>query len=82
MSDPLDTSGRISGWEIYPFYSLFLRLYHLSFLLFFGFLDGLVICVSFAGMPTPQKELTDEFNVLEAGLWNSISLNKGTHFLP
>lgn len=37
---------------------------------------------SLAGMPSPQKELTDEFNVLEAGLWNSISLNKGTHFLP
>uniref|UniRef100_A0A1S3BLY7 Uncharacterized protein n=1 Tax=Cucumis melo TaxID=3656 RepID=A0A1S3BLY7_CUCME len=33
----------------------------------------------FQGMPSPQKELTDEFNVLEAGLWNSISLNKGCY---
>ncbi|XP_022927742.1 putative transferase At1g60990, chloroplastic [Cucurbita moschata] len=33
----------------------------------------------FQGMPAPQKELTDEFNVLEAGLWNSISLNKGCY---
>lgn len=31
----------------------------------------------FAGRPAPGKELTNEFNVLEAGLWNSISLNKG-----
>ncbi|CAN1828918.1 Putative transferase At1g60990, chloroplastic [Linum perenne] len=30
------------------------------------------------GRPSPGKELTNEFNVLEAGLWNSISLNKGT----
>ncbi len=30
-----------------------------------------------AGRPAPQKELTNEFNVLEACLWNSISLNKG-----
>lgn len=31
------------------------------------------------GKPAPGKELTDEFNVLEAGLWNSISLNKGCY---
>ncbi|KAB1207049.1 Aminomethyltransferase [Morella rubra] len=31
------------------------------------------------GRPAPQKELTNEFNVLEAGLWNSISLNKGCY---
>ncbi|KDP38853.1 hypothetical protein JCGZ_05010 [Jatropha curcas] len=31
------------------------------------------------GIPAPGKELTDEFNVLEAGLWNSISLNKGCY---
>lgn len=55
-----------------------IRTYFLM-LLFCGFLDGSMTYVSFAGMPTPQKELTDEFNVLEAGLWNSISLNKGTH---
>ncbi|KAG6588802.1 putative transferase, chloroplastic, partial [Cucurbita argyrosperma subsp. sororia] len=35
--------------------------------------------ISEEGMPAPQKELTDEFNVLEAGLWNSISLNKGCY---
>lgn len=47
-----------------------------------GILDGPMTGSSLAGMPAPQKELTDEFNVLEAGLWNSISLNKGTRFLP
>ncbi|KAJ0710637.1 putative aminomethyltransferase [Helianthus annuus] len=31
------------------------------------------------GRPAPGSELTDEFNVLEAGLWNSISLNKGCY---
>ncbi|EEF32849.1 fad oxidoreductase, putative [Ricinus communis] len=31
------------------------------------------------GIPAPGKELTNEFNVLEAGLWNSISLNKGCY---
>lgn len=31
------------------------------------------------GRPAPQRELTNEFNVLEAGLWNSISLNKGCY---
>lgn len=31
------------------------------------------------GRPAPGKELTDEFNVLEAGLWNSVSLNKGCY---
>ncbi|KAH7835776.1 hypothetical protein Vadar_029754 [Vaccinium darrowii] len=33
----------------------------------------------FQGRPAPGKELTDEYNVLEAGLWNSISLNKGCY---
>nr|GEX14601.1 putative transferase At1g60990, chloroplastic [Tanacetum cinerariifolium] len=28
------------------------------------------------GRPAPGSELTDEFNVLEAGLWNAISVNK------
>ncbi|KAK0588534.1 hypothetical protein LWI29_002201 [Acer saccharum] len=31
------------------------------------------------GRPAPGKELTNEFNVLEASLWNSISLNKGCY---
>ncbi|KAJ0076736.1 hypothetical protein Patl1_35899 [Pistacia atlantica] len=31
------------------------------------------------GRPTPGKELTNEFNVLEAGLWNSVSLTKGCY---
>ncbi|EXB97354.1 hypothetical protein L484_024217 [Morus notabilis] len=31
------------------------------------------------GRPAPQRELTNEFNVLEAGLWNSISLDKGCY---
>ncbi|KAJ4966522.1 hypothetical protein NE237_018371 [Protea cynaroides] len=31
------------------------------------------------GRPFPGKELTNEFNVLEAGLWNSISLDKGCY---
>ncbi|KAH9685616.1 putative transferase [Citrus sinensis] len=31
------------------------------------------------GRPAPGKELTNEFNVLEAGLWNSISLDKGCY---
>ncbi|KAK9073928.1 hypothetical protein SSX86_006522 [Deinandra increscens subsp. villosa] len=31
------------------------------------------------GRPAPGSELTDEFNVLEAGLWNTISLNKGCY---
>ncbi|KAK4747588.1 hypothetical protein SAY87_014174 [Trapa incisa] len=31
------------------------------------------------GRPAPEKELTKEFNVLEAGLWNSISLDKGCY---
>ncbi|KAJ0010483.1 hypothetical protein Pint_34015 [Pistacia integerrima] len=31
------------------------------------------------GRPTPGKELTNEFNVLEAGLWSSVSLNKGCY---
>ncbi|XP_027106422.1 putative transferase At1g60990, chloroplastic isoform X1 [Coffea arabica] len=31
------------------------------------------------GRPAPGKELTDEFNVLEAHLWNGVSLNKGCY---
>ncbi|XP_024960566.1 putative transferase At1g60990, chloroplastic isoform X1 [Cynara cardunculus var. scolymus] len=31
------------------------------------------------GRPAPGSELTDEFNVLEAGLWNAVSLNKGCY---
>ncbi|KAF5732130.1 Glycine cleavage T-protein family isoform 1 [Tripterygium wilfordii] len=31
------------------------------------------------GRPAPGNELTNEFNVLEAGLWNSISLDKGCY---
>ncbi|KAG2332322.1 hypothetical protein Bca52824_003502 [Brassica carinata] len=30
------------------------------------------------GRPAPERELSKVFNVLEAGLWNSTSLNKGT----
>ncbi|PHT39377.1 hypothetical protein CQW23_22950 [Capsicum baccatum] len=30
------------------------------------------------GRPAPGKELVDEFNVLEANLWNDVSLNKGS----
>ncbi|XP_052192643.1 putative transferase At1g60990, chloroplastic [Diospyros lotus] len=33
----------------------------------------------FQGRPAPGKELTDEYNVLEAGLWNAISLDKGCY---
>lgn len=33
----------------------------------------------FRGRPAPGKELTAEYNVLEAGLWNSISMNKGCY---
>ncbi|KAL6494508.1 hypothetical protein OROGR_031308 [Orobanche gracilis] len=29
------------------------------------------------GRPAPGKELTDEFNVFEAGLWQAVSLSKG-----
>ncbi|PHT41482.1 hypothetical protein CQW23_20336 [Capsicum baccatum] len=31
------------------------------------------------GRPAPDKELTDEYNVLEANLWNAVSLNKGCY---
>ncbi|PIN18199.1 Aminomethyl transferase [Handroanthus impetiginosus] len=31
------------------------------------------------GRPAPGKELADEFNVLEAGLWRAVSLNKGCY---
>ncbi|KAL9271913.1 putative transferase, chloroplastic [Drosera capensis] len=34
---------------------------------------------TYQGKPEPGKELTNEFNVLEVGLWNSISLNKGCY---
>lgn len=34
---------------------------------------------TYQGKPEPGKELTNEFNVLEAGLWNSISSNKGCY---
>ncbi|KAF8404079.1 hypothetical protein HHK36_008956 [Tetracentron sinense] len=33
----------------------------------------------FQGRPAPGKELTNEFNVLEAGLWNAVSVNKGCY---
>ncbi|XP_059651775.1 putative transferase At1g60990, chloroplastic isoform X2 [Cornus florida] len=33
----------------------------------------------FQGKPAPGKELTNEYNVLEAGLWTSISMNKGCY---
>ncbi|KAK9096072.1 hypothetical protein Sjap_021569 [Stephania japonica] len=31
------------------------------------------------GRPAPGKELTSEFNVLEAGLWNAVSVDKGCY---
>lgn len=31
------------------------------------------------GRPMPEHELTDEFNPLEAGLWHTISFNKGCY---
>ncbi|NCO73894.1 MAG: folate-binding protein YgfZ [Cyanobacteria bacterium] len=31
------------------------------------------------GKPTPNKELTDEYNPLESGLWDAISFNKGCY---
>jgi hypothetical protein len=31
------------------------------------------------GRPMPDRELTDEFNPLEAGLWHTISLDKGCY---
>ncbi|XP_047336906.1 putative transferase At1g60990, chloroplastic [Impatiens glandulifera] len=31
------------------------------------------------GRPEPGKELTNEYNVLEAHLWNAVSLNKGCY---
>ncbi|XP_031273223.1 putative transferase At1g60990, chloroplastic [Pistacia vera] len=45
------------------------------------FKKGIVMAffLLFAGRPTPGKELTNEFNVLEAGLWNSVSLTKGCY---
>ncbi|KAF3612857.1 putative 3-ketoacyl-CoA synthase 11-like [Capsicum annuum] len=32
----------------------------------------------YEGRPAPGKELIDEFNVLEANMWNDVSLNKGS----
>lgn len=31
------------------------------------------------GRPVPERELTDEYNPLEAGLWKTISFNKGCY---
>ncbi|MUL38676.1 YgfZ/GcvT domain-containing protein [Gloeocapsopsis dulcis] len=31
------------------------------------------------GRPTPEKELTEDYNPLEAGLWHSISFDKGCY---
>jgi tRNA-modifying protein YgfZ len=31
------------------------------------------------GKPTPNKELTEEYNPLESGLWDAISFNKGCY---
>ncbi|KAL2634009.1 hypothetical protein R1flu_005488 [Riccia fluitans] len=31
------------------------------------------------GKPAPGSELTDDYNVLEAGLWNTVSLTKGCY---
>jgi tRNA-modifying protein YgfZ len=31
------------------------------------------------GRPVPEKELTDDYNPLEAGLWHTISFNKGCY---
>ncbi|MBD1916710.1 MULTISPECIES: folate-binding protein YgfZ [Cyanophyceae] len=31
------------------------------------------------GRPTPERELTDDYNPLEAGLWNAISFDKGCY---
>jgi folate-binding protein YgfZ len=31
------------------------------------------------GRPTPDQELTEDYNPLEAGLWNTISLSKGCY---
>jgi hypothetical protein len=42
-------------------------------LMLLPFLLGVFI----TGRPVPGKELTDEFNALEAGLWKTISLTKG-----
>ncbi len=42
-------------------------------LMILPFLLGVFI----TGRPVPGKELTDEFNALEAGLWKTISLTKG-----
>jgi hypothetical protein len=37
----------------------------------------ILLGVFITGRPVPGKELTDEFNALEAGLWKTISLTKG-----
>jgi tRNA-modifying protein YgfZ len=31
------------------------------------------------GRPTPDRELTEDYNPLEAGLWNTLSFNKGCY---
>jgi hypothetical protein len=63
------------------FHSLFLTGYRVGKaaaliqdqLMLLPFLLGVFI----TGRPVPGKELTDEFNALEAGLWKTISLTKG-----
>jgi hypothetical protein len=40
-------------------------------------LPPFLLGVFITGRPVPGKELTDEFNALEAGLWKTISLTKG-----
>ena len=31
------------------------------------------------GRPTPDRELTDDYNPLEVGLWQTVSFNKGCY---
>ena len=52
----------------------------LPFILFSLFVYQAETNLIYAGRPAPGKELTNEYNVLEAGLWNAISLNKGASF--
>ncbi|MBL1211562.1 YgfZ/GcvT domain-containing protein, partial [Geminocystis sp. GBBB08] len=40
--------------------------------------DYETLCI-FQGKPTPNKELTEEYNPLESGLWDAISFNKGCY---
>lgn len=56
------------------------EMFSIILFVWFVFCVLLITCklqLNFSGRPAPQKELTNEYNVLEAGLWNSISLNKG-----